>query len=276
MKLRVLVLLLASVLLMAFSFSPAWAEPPVSIGPNGMRFDGDMFSSNITFYAPSTFKAGTFSAFGVGSLNSVDISANPDMPEGLNGAIDISAHSEDAGDSSTVKLDTNENGQIMSQIFMNKENIGLNSTLGPVKTSIFGTNEEFAVLEVDGATNSVTITGSLNVNGPATFTGMIIAPKEGNLVISGDSINLIDSPYSKIDTEGAAATDNLCYINGGVTGQVLELSTVSSARDVTILDGGPCNIDISGNFTLDHINDIIVMKLQSSGTWIGLGEHNNH
>jgi len=63
------------------------------------------------------------------------------------------------------------------------------------------------------------------------------AARYGNesVVISGGVITITKSDI-KIDTEGAAETDDLDTINGGVIGQVITLRTVDSTRDVVVKD----------------------------------------
>lgn len=55
--------------------------------------------------------------------------------------------------------------------------------------------------------------------------------------------------WHKVDTEGAAASDDLDTINGGAAGDLLFLSTVDSARDV-VLKASTGNLRLTGDLTL--------------------------
>ncbi len=90
------------------------------------------------------------------------------------------------------------------------------------------------------------------------------------LTLSGDIITISRS-YHKVDTEGAASSDNLVTINGGVQGDVLYLQTVDNARDVVIVHGsGNIFLNSGQNITLDTTNKVI--KLFCHGTiWADIG-----
>ena len=98
-------------------------------------------------------------------------------------------------------------------------------------------------------------------------TARVAAPV---LTISSDAITVTHTNH-RIDTEGAAATDDLQTINGGKDGDILVLSTVSSSRDVTIITGG--NIFAPG-VVLNHANDRLVLE-RHSGNWIRLSFADN-
>jgi hypothetical protein len=72
----------------------------------------------------------------------------------------------------------------------------------------------------------------------------------------------------KIDTEGAAATDDLDTINGGTEGDVIWLAPANDARTV-VLKHGTGNLQINGNadFSLDSQNDAAVARYNGS-KWI--------
>ena len=57
--------------------------------------------------------------------------------------------------------------------------------------------------------------------------------KRTKATISGGAITF-NSSYMIVDTEAAAATDNLDTINGGQTGDILILRTEDNARDVVV------------------------------------------
>lgn len=267
MKNRVSVLIVVLCLFtMGFSIAPIIVEPPVTINSNGIRFDGNMFSNNITFYNPSGIRTGTVGSFQNGSLSYFNLSANPDAPADVNGSVEITANSFSNSESSVIKLNTAENGQDVAVLFMTKYFIGLNTRFNDVDTQIFGTSEEAAVIDVSASENSVTINGPLTVTGAVTLLGPLETPKEASVTIAGGSITC-NGTWCKVDTEGGAATDELCNILGGVSGQELKLSLVSSNRSVTVLDGGPCSTDLDGPITLTHVNEVLNL-FKKDGTWI--------
>ena len=62
-----------------------------------------------------------------------------------------------------------------------------------------------------------------------------------------------------VDTESSAATDDLDTIAGGSVNQRLTVVSANSARDVTLKDGTG-NLRLSGDFTLSHNQDRIVLE----------------
>lgn len=69
-----------------------------------------------------------------------------------------------------------------------------------------------------------------------------------------------------LDTEAAAATDNLATISGGLSGQVIFLRSTTATRVITVKDGTG-NIQLpGGDFTLDSGNDML-MLVKSSTSW---------
>jgi hypothetical protein len=105
-----------------------------------------------------------------------------------------------------------------------------------------------------------TITTDNTTTEPGT---KLILRRGSTLMIATDAITVTHSFHS-IDTEGAAATDNLATINGGADGQVLVLRTLSSGRDVTVKHGTG-NIFLSGQAdrVLNHYRDKITLIYDS-------------
>jgi hypothetical protein len=66
-----------------------------------------------------------------------------------------------------------------------------------------------------------------------------------------------------VDTQSAAATDDLDTISGGYIGQVITLRSVDAARDV-VLKNGTGNLAIKGDITLHNTTDVVA--LQYDGT----------
>lgn len=70
----------------------------------------------------------------------------------------------------------------------------------------------------------------------------------------------------QIDTEAAAATDNLITISGGSNGQVVTLTQASSARDITVVDNTG-NLRLAGNFTMDNVQDTLTL-IKYGSNWV--------
>ena len=90
-------------------------------------------------------------------------------------------------------------------------------------------------------------------------------------VITIDSDNNI--VYAKLDTEGAAATDDLDTINGGFRGQILVLSSTDSGRDV-VLKNATGNMRLTGDLTIGDVNDIATL-IRAETVWREISFANN-
>lgn len=75
------------------------------------------------------------------------------------------------------------------------------------------------------------------------------------------------SSFVVVDTEAAAATDDLTTINGGVAGKIMILTSDSSSRDV-VIKNGTGNIDCGADITLTGNRDTIMFIYKSGvGKW---------
>ena len=90
---------------------------------------------------------------------------------------------------------------------------------------------------------------------------------------------IVTAPYAPglltllIDTEGAAATDDLDTINGGQEGQVAMFFSATSSRDITFKDGTG-NLSLAGDFLLSNVADNITLVKRGS-TWYEIGRSDN-
>jgi len=128
-----------------------------------------------------------------------------------------------------------------------------------------------AAIYLDPAALNILI-DSNNIVSPVTLQ----YPVTNVIVISSDSITITTSKstvYQLVDTEGAAATDNLSTINGGIEGQIICFSTSSASRDVTFEDGTG-NLRLSGDFTSDHNEDVITL-IRRGSNWFEIARSNN-
>ena len=90
------------------------------------------------------------------------------------------------------------------------------------------------------------------------------------LTISGGEITVGQS-YARVDTEADASTDDLDTINGGKIGQLLILRARNSSRTVVVKDQTG-NLDINGDFTMNHGRDCIVLLCIDEGATIDFVE----
>ncbi len=122
---------------------------------------------------------------------------------------------------------------------------------------VFGRNPSFKDVEVDRLYFNAT------TNGP-------------EVTIASSAIT-ISSSYVRVDTEGDAGTDDLDTINGGKIGQLLILRARNSSRTVVVKDAG--NLDIEGDFTMNHSRDCIVLLCIDDGgsnDFIEIARSNNN
>jgi hypothetical protein len=107
-------------------------------------------------------------------------------------------------------------------------------------------------------------------------------PIRSSLVIASDAITLFGPSVSNVtvDTEGAAATDDLVTINGGADGQTITIKTADNTRDVTVVHStsGSNTIRLNGsvNFTLDAVADKLVLQYDGAlQQWCEVGRGDN-
>lgn len=98
------------------------------------------------------------------------------------------------------------------------------------------------------------------------------APTSKTLAAGAITLLETDTAILKLDTEGAAASDDLDTISGGVSGDIIYLRTSNSARDV-VVKHGTGNISLDGNvdYTISSTQKGITLFLDGS-TWRDLGK----
>lgn len=79
--------------------------------------------------------------------------------------------------------------------------------------------------------------------------------------------------FHAIDTESAAASDDLDTISGGETGQVLYIHAANDARTVVAKDGTG-NLKLAGDCTLDNSEDTLTV-IYNGTNWLELARSNN-
>lgn len=138
----------------------------------------------------------------------------------------------------------------------------INSSLNHTALTNIGTNSHAAIdahmssTASHGATGAVVGTTNAQTLDNKTLSKLLLS--RSDLTLASDAIT-VTGCYHRVDTEGAAATDNLATINGAATGQILILQSVASSRDVTVKNGTG-NIFLAGSdFVLDNSRDFIVL-----------------
>jgi hypothetical protein len=132
------------------------------------------------------------------------------------------------------------------------------------------TNWTTKLLELYGNGDIYHRTGTFNFDGTATKINSFFVRSPGsNLTISAGAITSVKS-FHLIDTQDAAATDDLDTITAGASnGQLLLLKPVNSAHDVTLTEVG--NILVAGGATrvLDNTSTSIELMWDSTvSKWI--------
>ena len=116
-----------------------------------------------------------------------------------------------------------------------------------------------------GAADVLKTDDSLSVGKFLSFAG-------STLTISGGAIT-VSRTFHTVDTEGGAPADDLDTISGGDVGDILILSTESSARDVTVKDGS--TLRLAGDCVLGSSYDKITLMKVTSTTWVELARSIN-
>jgi hypothetical protein len=78
----------------------------------------------------------------------------------------------------------------------------------------------------------------------------------------------------ELDTESAAASDDLDTITGGVEGQILVLKSANDARTVVVKDSTG-NLELEGDMSLDNVQDTITLYNKSGTEWREVARSNN-
>jgi hypothetical protein len=137
---------------------------------------------------------------------------------------------------------------------------------------------DIATNTADIATN-VSDISDLDTRVTALEAGGTLDTSWERYTISGGEITLSaeDSArplaFLRVDTEGAAASDDLDKINGGTQGQRLVLQAFSTARTVVVKDG--TNLYLQANCSLTNKHDKIELICFSNSKWDELSRADN-
>ena len=127
-----------------------------------------------------------------------------------------------------------------------------------------------------GGWASGSVAGDVSVLDHQNFRAKKISTPKGSstLTIATGVVTAIGS-YHLIDTEAAAASDDLDTISGGIEGQRLVIRAANSARTVVAKDGTG-NLQIAGDFSMDNAQDTLELIYDSAlSAWLELGRSDN-
>lgn len=128
-------------------------------------------------------------------------------------------------------------------------------------------------------TGSTISTGKIGIGVKAPGAELEVASRFATTLKSGLTIATgvitVTGSYHTVDTESAAASDDLDTINGGVDGAHLRLRAVNSARTVVVKDGTG-NIQCAGDFSLDNAQDTISLLYDGAlSAWLEISRSDN-
>ena len=103
----------------------------------------------------------------------------------------------------------------------------------------------------------------------------LLPAESSTLTIASGAVTVGLFSYYPIETEAAAATDDLDTINGGTSGQIIILRAATSTRDVVVTEVGNIRLNAAGStFTLNNSQDRIVLQYDGS-VWNEISRSDN-
>lgn len=97
--------------------------------------------------------------------------------------------------------------------------------------------------------------------------------EEEEITISSGTITLNGAGKYVIDTEGAAATDDITAVAGLAAGDQVQLRSKNAARVPTLKKGA--GVKMTADFTMNSIYDRIVLECHTVGTVVEISRANN-
>jgi hypothetical protein len=117
----------------------------------------------------------------------------------------------------------------------------------------------------------IALDGLATFAGTVSVGGFIRVPSASKTIASG-SITATCT-HTVVDTEGAAAADDLVTINGGTAGDIIILRSTSAARVVTVKDATG-NINLGADRVLNSAHDVL-MLFYNGTFWCEIAFGNN-
>ena len=133
----------------------------------------------------------------------------------------------------------------------------------------------------DNVGRNISSSGFSGISYNSAFSTVLIKDNVGfgeithiNTIVAGEIVVSYTDAGVIVDTEAAAAADDLTTISGGKPGQRIVLRTASVSRDVTVKDSTG-NIRLAGDMLLDTTSDTLTLQYDSSLGWVELARSNN-
>ena len=82
------------------------------------------------------------------------------------------------------------------------------------------------------------------------------------------------SSYTRINTEGGGATDDLDTITAQDEGTVIVIQNTNNGREVVCKDGTG-NLHLAGDFTLSNLDDKMMLISNNGGSWAEISRSDN-
>ena len=121
--------------------------------------------------------------------------------------------------------------------------------------------------------DTLTVNSVSNFNSTTKLKSKVSFDTPTELTISTGAITATKS-YHTVEVEGgAAASDDLDTINGGVIGMVIILQAAHADRTVVVKDGTG-NLKLAGDFSLDNTEDTIQL-IYNGSNWCEITRSNN-
>ena len=151
-------------------------------------------------------------------------------------------------------------------------NTAATSTAGGLFINQVGTGSALRVDDASGDTTPFLIDASGNVGvGTSSPSSSLhvngsVRIERADATIATGAVTYSNS-YMRLDTESAAASDDLDTVSGGNVGDMLIIQSTANARNVVLKDGTG-NLALQGNidFTLDDTSDKIIL-VKNSTNW---------
>ena len=131
-----------------------------------------------------------------------------------------------------------------------------------------GSANDFTVANQAGTIAIAVPQSTINVEarGNLDVTGLFGLGARQSVTIASGAITATSS-IIRIDTQGAASTDNLDTINGSAAGRIIIVHTTSSARDV-VLKNGTGNLALAGGDVTLGSSTQRLMLMSDGSSWI--------
>lgn len=95
------------------------------------------------------------------------------------------------------------------------------------------------------------------------------------VTIASGVATITGAGYYAIDTEGAAATDQLGSISGGAIGDLIVIRSANNARDTTVAHSTSIRLNGGTNFVLSTVYKTMMLLKNTSTTWLEISRSDN-